>query len=362
MPTIENYLTFEQFAILLSLSERLHWLKINPEDQVLEIFLDHHALAMYRACPAHFYLTMVEGRKHKGGQWSLEFGSLFHSVLEHYYKNFRKSDYKVLDTMKLGVDLWYAGQFDNYKEIPNYKILGGLEGFKVLMSLYFSRYQSENERLRIIATETYFGKAKEVPLQIEPTIYAPFRLYYSGKIDLLVDDGVNIGPMDHKTHGDFRGKDPNEFYTIQDGMTGYVYASKYMVRDVLKLDVMSRRTNSILMNHVQIKQAKELVNQFSRIRMHKTDAQLEQWQTRQIATTRDIVNMLLGIYQPIRLEPWWDTSHCNNWFHRECIYKGVHRNSPENQLVILDTDFEVKPIWNPESRDEGYKNSLDHIQ
>lgn len=359
----ENYLTFEQFAIACTMANRLHWMRVNPEDNVLELFLDHHALSMFRACPAHFYLTMVEGRRSKGGQWSLEFGSMFHKIMEYYYTNFRKPDFAVSQAIKYGIELWNAGQFENWKESAGYKNVGGLEGFKWLIGLYFTRYQSENERLRIIATETYFGKAKEVPLQLEPTPHAAFRLFYSGKIDLLCDDGTNIGPMDHKTHADFRGKDPNAFYVIQDGMTGYVYSSQYMVRNVLKLDVMSRRTNSILMNHIQIKPAKDLSSQFSRIRMHKSDAQLEEFRVRQIATARDIMAMIYGTFQEPKITPYWDTSHCANWFHRDCIYQPVHRVDPANQLVVLNTDFSIKPIWDPENRDpeETYKNSLDYI-
>lgn len=363
MPATESYLTFEQFAIASALADRLHWLRINPEDHVLEIYLDHHALSMFRACPAHFHLTMVEGRRGKGGEWSLEFGILFHRLMEYYYGNFRRSDFAVRQVVELGTDLWYQGKFEQYKEITKYKTLGGIEGLKGLIIMYSLRYQSENERLRVIAAETYFGKAKEVPLQLEPTPYAPFRLYYAGKIDLLVDDGTNIGPMDHKTHADFRGKDPNDFYTVQDGMTGYVYASRYMIRNVLNLDVMSRRANSILMNHVQVKPAKTIHEQFSRIRMHKTDAQLEEFRTRQIATARDIMNMLYGTFQDPPIQPWWDTSHCSNWFHKECMYKPLHRVDPANQFVVLNSDYDVKPIWDPENRDvnETYKNSLDYI-
>ena len=151
-----------------------------------------------------------------------------------------------MTAVNYGASLWNAGKFELWKDIPQYKELGGLEGLRWLIMFYFTRYSAENERLRIIGTELYFGKGKEVPLQLEPTEHAPFRLFLSGKIDLMVDNGTDIGPMDHKTHRDFQGKDANAMYMIQDGMTGYVYSSKYMVRNIMGLDIEARRTNSIL--------------------------------------------------------------------------------------------------------------------
>ena len=58
---IQNFLTNEQFAILYVIAPKLHWLRINPEDGVLEIFLDHHALSMFRACQCLF--LSLNGRR-----------------------------------------------------------------------------------------------------------------------------------------------------------------------------------------------------------------------------------------------------------------------------------------------------------
>ena len=117
------------------------------------------------------------------------------------------------------------------------------------------------------------------------------------------------------------------------------------------------------MNHIQMKPAKDLVKQFSRIRMHKTDSQLEEFRVRQIATARDILAMIFGQFQEPKIQPQWDTSHCYNWYHRPCVFEPLHRNAPENQLVVINTDYDTKPIWDPENRDpdESVKNSLDYI-
>jgi PD-(D/E)XK nuclease superfamily len=367
---MSNFLTDQQFAIAVTLATRLHWIKI-AEDGVLEIYLDHHALSTYRTCPSKFKLEHIDGRRPKAtagsggtGSWSLDFGILFHKIMEYYYINFRSPDFSAATAISYATDQWNAMGFDDWKDTDGYKNVRGLEGFRWLINFYFTKYQSENERLRVIGTELYFGKGKEVPLQIQPTASAPFRLYYSGKIDLLIDDGFSIGPLDHKTSANFKGKDPNLGYMVQEGMTGYVFASKYMVRDVLKLHPLSRKTNMILMNYIQVAQAKDLQSQFKRVPLYKTDAELEQWRLRQIATVRDVLNAIFGLFDEPSLPFWYDTSHCTNMWHRECPFFPIHRLAdPDSQLIALNNLFNIQPVWNPESRDEKetIKNSLGHL-
>ncbi|HEY1644838.1 MAG TPA: PD-(D/E)XK nuclease family protein [Candidatus Saccharimonadales bacterium] len=356
---MKNYLTDEQFAICVALASRLHWIRI-AEDGVIEIYLDHHALSTFRSCPAKFKLEMIDGRRPKAtagsagtGSWSLDFGILFHKVMEYYYTNFRSPDFSAATAIAYATKQWHEMGFQSWSAADGYKNVGGLEGFQWLINFYFAKYATENERLRVIGTELYFGKGKEVPLQLEATSAAPFRLFYSGKIDLLIDNGFSLGPLDHKTSSNFKGKDPNLGYMIQDGMTGYVFASKYMVRDVLKLHPLARKTNMILMNYVQVARAKDLQSQFKRVPLYKSDAELEQWRLRQIATVRDILNSTWGLFSDPPLPFWYDTSHCTNTYYRECIFFPVHRIAdPANQLVVLNNDYDIKPVWNPETRDE----------
>jgi hypothetical protein len=350
-----NFLNDAQLTMANVIANQCHWLKVNPDDNVIEIYLDHHALSMYRVCPARFNEEMVHGYKQKGigpagsGAWSLEFGILFHDVMEYFYTNFRRSDFSVAQALEFAESRWVAGNFEEWKESKGYKNVNGLIGFKWLVNFYFTRFASENERLRIIGTELYFGKGKEVPLQLEPTFWAPFRLYYAGKMDLICDDGEYLSPMDHKTSADFRGKNPNDGYLLQDGMTGYVYSFRELVKK-FDLEQGSRKLNSILMNYIQVKMATTLLQQFSRIRMYKSDYQLEQFRLRQISTARDILNMLFGNF--VGLEPYYNTAACTNYWHRDCSFKSAHQQpARDSQLVIINTDFARKPIWDPENRD-----------
>lgn len=337
------------------LAKKLHWFQINPEDGVIELFLDHHMMSTFRMCPARFHLEMVEGFSPKNGFWFLEFGTLLHSCIEFYYNNFRDPEFTVPKWYDYASNLWAQGNFESYKDLPNYKALGGRIGFLGLLQQYWFRFAPENERLRVIGTELYFGKGREVPLLAQPlNERIPFRLFLAGKIDILVDTGLNIAPMDHKSHGDFRGKNPNLSYEIQDGMTGYVYANVKLV-ERMGLELGSRKTNMIIMNHIQVKppgDKQTYQDRFTRIPLRKTEWDLEQYRLRQISTARDIFNMLIDSFDGI--VPQFNTGVCSNWWHRDCQFSKVHRQvGAEAQHFVLLNEYFKKPIWDPENRDQN---------
>ncbi|HEY1645093.1 MAG TPA: PD-(D/E)XK nuclease family protein [Candidatus Saccharimonadales bacterium] len=345
----------EIFMRACILEKQLHWFSINPEDQVIEMVLDHHMLSTFRMCPSRFKLEMVDGWAPKGSFWFLEFGALLHKCLEYYYQYFRTPEFTIERWFAYATNFWAKGNFDKYSEIPGYKNMGGRIGFLTMLQEYYLRFSAENERLRIIGTELYFGKGKEVPLLAEPlNNRIPFRLYLSGKIDILCDTSSHIAPMDHKSHGDFRGQNPNKSYEIQEGMTGYIYATRELVKHFIDLEVFepgSRQTNMILMNHIQVKPGKtSFQDRFSRIPMRRTDADLEEYRWRQVATARDIFNMLIDSMEGIPAQ--YNAGVCSNWWHNECQFHKVHRqHSGDSQLFVLQNEYIKKPIWDPENRD-----------
>lgn len=341
----------EIFMRACILEKQLHWFSINPKDQVIEMVLDHHMLSTFRMCPSRFKLEMVDGWAPKGSFWFLEFGALLHKCLEYYYQYFRTPEFTIERWFAYATNFWAKGNFDKYSEIPGYKNMGGRIGFLTMLQEYYLRFSAENERLRIIGTELYFGKGKEVPLLAEPlNNRIPFRLYLSGKIDILCDTSSHIAPMDHKSHGDFRGQNPNKSYEIQEGMTGYIYATTELVK---KFDIEpgSRQTNMILMNHIQVKPGKtSFQDRFSRIPMRRTDADLEEYRLRQVATARNIFNMLIDSLDGIPAQ--YNAGVCSNWWHNECQFHKVHRqHAGDSQLFVLQNEYIKKPIWDPENRD-----------
>jgi PD-(D/E)XK nuclease superfamily len=376
MPTA-NRISINEMYKLAKLSEKLHWLKIGS-DGIPELYLDNHMMQTFRMCESRFFLDFVEGYSAKNAHlWFLDFGICTHTMIEYYYIHRKDEDFNILNWAgTLASELWTKMNMDEYYgpgspwHHKNYSSLGGLTGFCSLLLQYAQVFHQENERFRVIGTELYFGKEKEVPLvnwiKIDQEPEYMFRLYLSGKIDLLMDDGFNIGPMDHKTSSNFMGKNPIVSYEVHEGMIGYVYAAKQLLKIGLpstwdpqfdSVQKMGRNTNKIWINFLQVEPlpekrrdgSKPTINErFKRMPLFYTDYQLEQYRLRQISTSSRIMQLLLND----SLQPTRNTMACTNYMHHVCSYHEVHRqNSRESELTQLNSSFVQKGIWDPENRD-----------
>lgn len=355
-------------------SLKLHWIKLG-EDGVIELYLDNHMMQTFRMCESRGYLDFIDGYQSKAGHfWALDFGTCVHKMIEIYYQNYRDPKFDVLNWAgNQAAEYWnYMNMDELYNDKSpyfhkNYNLLAGFMGFSQLLLEYAQQYHSDNERFRVIGTELYFGKDKSVFLGQVSDRQNNFRLYLCGKIDILVDDGSNIGPMDHKTASAFMGKNPIVNYEVHEGMTGYVFATKKLLKNILKTsgrdeseflrdEYLSTRTCSkIWMNFIQVKPEKLSNDRFKRCPLFVTDYQLEQYRLRQISTATRILDLLLNPDMlPIR-----NTMVCTNYMHYNCTYQGVHRqNSKESELIQLNADFVKGSIWNPEERDNKEAKEL----
>jgi hypothetical protein len=338
-------LDFSSQSRLHDLAQKLHWIKI-ADDGIPELYLDNHMLQTMRVCEAKFMADFVEGYYRAGTDgrvWFLDFGTLVHSSIEYYYLHRNELDFDVIEWAgALSAQAWDEAKMDYFKDHKSYVALGGLYGFCALLLQYAQTYHTENERFKVVGAELYFGKDKAVPLLSDAAEFG-FRLYSTGKIDLLMDDGTSIGPMDHKTAGSFRGKNPAIGYEIHDGMTGYVYAAQKII--AANMPNIRSVPNKIWMNFLQVAPTKEMSQRFARVPLYKTDWQLEQYRQRQISTAQRIIQLLTDD----RLVPFYNTSACNNYMHYPCTYQNAHRqNSASAQLTILNSEFLKGRIWNPE--------------
>lgn len=358
---------------IYKLCQRLHWMKI-AEDGIVEFYLDNHMLQNFRMCEALFFESFVEGYRPKAGRvWFLDFGTCVHEVIEYYYKNYKKPGFNWEHwSLQYTKEVWASHEMEYYSDPNNYwnkeyKTLGGYMGFAGMMVQYASTFRSENDRFRVIGAELYFGKNKEVPL-LETNLWdeTPFRLYLAGKIDLLMDDGSNIGPMDHKTSKDFRGLNPAKNYEIQEGMTGYVYASKkiletfYVTPDGPQHKYRDRQCNKIWMNFLQVKPEQDLTKRFKRVPIYKTDWELEEYRQRQISTVARLYQLLEN-YREDRtgLRPYFNHMACTNYMHQTCQFQSAHhQNDNESMLRILNADFikDQSKIWDWSNVDNQEKN------
>jgi len=338
---------------LLKKYGHLHWIQYNPEDGVIEFYLDNHMLQTFRECEEQFWTYFVLGYSGKGRVWYFDLGTCVHKMVELYYL-LRKA--KKFDLQYWGIEIckqiWNTMEMEFYKDHPiwksDYEKLGGLFGFCGLMLQYAQYFNLDNERIRVIGAELYFGKKKEVPILSNHQLYsfAPFRLYLSGKIDLLVDNGNEIGPMDHKTKKDFRGKNPLINWEVQEGMTGYVYAAQQLLKHFPDVD--RKPCNKIWMNFLQINSTKDtkMSDRFKRYALFKTDEQIEDYKKRQISTVSRIYQLLINP----DMSRMWNTQACVGY--STCPLQQIHRQgSKESMFKILNAEFKRDGMWDCEKVD-----------
>lgn len=334
--------------------EKFHWFKIG-EDGVVELYLDHHSLATFRQCEASFELSMMAGVKGKYKSWNLEFGIIFHKMIEEFYLQKDRTDFDINNWLGLAITLWEEKKMhEQFSEHKMYKQLGGVLGLIAMMGQYAQHFAGEVDRLRIIGVEITFGKAKEVPLGSFELNEAPkgtgkrysydVRCYLTGRIDFLMDNGSAIGPLDHKTTANFMGKNPTNSYDPQEGMTGYVFAAQHIIKTRFPELMGQRKVDRIWMNFAQITPEADAMKRFRRSPVFKTEWQLEEYRKRQLRTFHKIYDMLI-----LGERPDWNTAVCNNMFHQECQFRNLHRqNTSDAMLQILKSDFIIAPLWNPE--------------
>lgn len=330
------------------------------------MFLDHHALSTFRQCAQHFQYLHVEGRRPKTGvadRWFLDFGSVFHKVVEDLYNWKQEGTFSIERLTEHTAYLWkVVYNIDRYATNKNYIAINGLVGFLALVHQYVQYYTQDTERLRLIGTEIAFGRQREVPLGCFTVITSESNgfdmvkvsCYLTGRIDFLMDSGHRIGPLDHKTRGFFKG-DLGAAYNPQEGMTGYIYATREILKKNFPDLAKTKRVDTAWMNFVQVQSEPDPIKRFRRVPVMRSDYELEQFRLRQLTSFEKIFRQLY--FNQI---PDWDTEKCTRWYYSsECIYRKVDRQpDAQSQLIVLNQDFDVDKFWNPEKTPEENVDEL----
>lgn len=344
----------------------LNYIKIG-DDGILELYCDHQMLSNLRTCEARFMLEHVYGVGGRGIRaWSLSFGIWLHYCLDVFYSHLKEHNGTPIDLptwIEYGKKRWF--NLDNYDEgaslsgakpfsmevysptgiafHKNYKTLGGWPGAAALLGHYWAYFgQARAERFRVVATEVGFGKDKEVPIideKLRCELGLKFRAYLCGRIDLLIDDGNSIGPVDHKSTGYFTGKE-HQHYNPHEGPTGYVLGVRTIVNSLFPdLIKQGRLCDSIWINHISLQVCDE---RFKRTRLRKSQSQLDEYIERQRVSFVKVFDLIMG-----NRKADWNTMVCDNIFHHACQYKALHEVAPENRPDVLNTHYVKIDLWNP---------------
>lgn len=339
------------------------------EDGVLEMYVDHHQLSTMRTCEAKFY---EEQFAHVGPRtsryFSLEFGCWFHEILEDYYNAFKKTGLPpvVDEWISAGLKLWNAYGLDDfapakgtltkdmygdkkkYYALCNWDTKGAITR---LMIQYYTFYA--NQRMRVVDTEISFGRAKEVYLGEFYILGILVRCYLTGRIDLLVDNGTNIGPVDHKSTAKFDGYESDDF-DPHEGITGYIYAiNSILASSTTESEgypqVAPRLCRGGWIYHVSLA---DNTPRFKPTPVFKTPQQLEDYRKRQLRTCQRIYNLAAST-TGVDSQPFnygsveFNALICNNIYNSPCPFRELHRQPFIQREGTITQFYQINPAWDP---------------
>lgn len=355
-------------------SNRFHWVKYDKDTNTIELYLDNYMLSAARQCEAKFYLEHLLWVKPRYDTtrrkpWFLDFGEYIHWCVENFYNSFKLLGHPPavaswIDECKM---MWAVMKMDDYglledKQPSDYKKyvdVKGWEGVSGLLIQYYAFYM--DLRVRIIDTEITFGHNKEVYLgsvyyqhELQPigewsSSYRmdEIRCYLTGRIDLLVDNGYKIGPVDHKTTHKFDGWEHQDF-NPHDGMTGYILA----INEIMKKYRESGQTKLPMCTggwiyHISActpstprDKTKKPEPRFKTTPIDKTEIALSDYKSRQLSTFKRIAEMLFNDKTPE-----WNTVTCNNIFFRPCEYKSIHEQPSNEWENMIKQFYQITTPW-----------------
>lgn len=341
-------------------AEKFYWIKVNEAENLIEIFCDHHMLSTLRTCEAKFMTEHIINLRPMGHKaWSLVFGAWMHSCFELFYNHRKNNDQQQIPVdqfLDYGKKMWAEYKLDAYKDETKYQKIKGLTGALGLLTMYYAYYYSLG--VRVIDTEVSFGFDREVPLgefhiQIGNRLWI-VKCFLTGRIDLVVDNGHKIGPVDHKHTMAFRGDEHSKF-NPHDGLTGYMFAlNSLMSKAFPQYFERGMRCRSGWIYHISgtmpiPKDPTKIPQRFKATPIDKSERQYEEYRLRQITTFSRIADLLFnnGVAQ-------WNTNSCHNIYMSPCEYRPIHEADSTEWVAIINSHYRFVLPWNPLRPEESH--------
>jgi hypothetical protein len=358
-------------------SHHYHWCRYNAQTKTIELFLDHHVLSTLRTCESLFlneHLLNIRPKYGTGRKpWFLDFGSFMHDCYDVYYKSLKDGKViEIIEWLNYAKKLWLEMKMNEYGALGNidqdkYEDIGGWDGVASLLIQYYTFYM--DLRVRVIDTEISFGQNREVPLgtfqhflNTDDYNDYPYNIncYLTGRIDLLIDNGNKIGPVDHKHTHRFKGDEWTKF-NPQDAITGYILAiNSIMQQSYPKYYEQGRQCLSAWVYHISAcspsksRKTGELGPRFKATPIDKDLSQLEDYKARQLTTFKRICAILFNDETPQ-----WNTNACHNIFNRRCPMLPIHEAPSREWNHIIADHYEIGEAWNPNKRTENVEKTTE---
>lgn len=351
--------------------KRLQLYRIKPQEEPIAI--EEGVITI----PEGAEKVYIENRK----PWFLDFGEYMHYMFEIFYTSFIHKDktytfdylirpdqecLNLQDFLEIARKVWDLMDMDWYKDRPGpdgkkYSEVGGFLGVVNLLTQYYIYYM--DLRVRVVDTEIIFGYDREVPIGsflLHNTALTGIghpvttvNCYLTGRIDLIIDNGYKIGPVDHKNTHKFFG-DESENYNPQDALTGYILATRCILqKNYPKYFAQGKECLSSWVYHISAcepstprDKKKQKGPRFKVTPVFKTPHQLEDFKLRQLSTYKRICELLFNDKTPE-----WNTNSCSYMFGRDCQFKPIHSQDSNEWGHIIQDHYKIGQAWDPKERD-----------
>ena len=277
---------------------------VESKKNQINLIIDSSVMNTFEKCPTLMKYQYIDNLRLKGiKSKALEKGDLMHLPLKHYYRN-----------KKLGMDSSENTQFC-VEKILKYSPKLALESKEVEeVTLTFLSYceHYQFERWEVIEVEK--------PFRLVLYEDAELRIIIQGKIDLIVDTGQIICPIDHKTESR-----RSEALALSNQFMLYCFAAK---------------SNNIIINKIGFQKTLPASEKFYREIMSYDDDNLLEWRDEFIFKVRELIG-----YSEVNWFPHRYTS-CSDKYGR-CMFTEICHTPRFAREVRLKSQFEEVEPWSP---------------
>lgn len=277
---------------------------IESKKQQVNLIIDSSVLNTFEKCPTLMKYQYIDNLRLRGAKAKfLDKGDLLHIGLKHYYAQ-KKAKVEWSDAVKFATE-----------RLLKYSLKIHLEDKEVtdVMTAFMSYCEFYRfERWEIVEIER--------PFRIVVYEDNELRIILQGRIDLMVDTGQIICPVDHKSESR-----KAEAIALSNQFMAYCLAAK---------------SNNIIVNKVGFQTSLSASEKYYRTLLSYDDDNLEEWRDEMIFKVRELMGYAEVNWFPHRY------SSCQDKYGK-CMFHDVCHTHRAAREVRLQSQFEISEPWDP---------------